>query len=139
MSVVVEKTYPVSAARLWDALTVNEEMKQWYFDIAEFKAEPGFEFEFWAGDEKRKWLHKCKVTTVNPQSVIAYTWRYDGYPGNSEVKFELIPDGEGQTKLRITHTGLETFPQDVPELREHNFEFGWKQFAEHELNEYLKK
>ncbi|WP_336516475.1 SRPBCC family protein [Pollutibacter soli] len=139
MPVVVEKTYPVSASRLWNALTVNEEMKQWYFELAEFRPEPGFEFEFWAGDDKKKWLHKCRVTTVIPLSVIAYTWRYEGYPGNSEVKFELLPDGQGQTMLRITHTGLETFPQDVPELQTHNFEFGWKQFAEQELSEYLGK
>ena len=139
MSVVVEKTYPVSASRLWNALTVNEEMKQWYFELADFKPEPGFEFEFLAGDEKKKWLHKCKVTTVVPQSIIAYTWRYDGYPGNSEVTFELIPDGKEHTKLRITHTGLETFPQDVPELRVHNFATGWKQFAEEALEGYLTK
>ncbi len=139
MAVIVEKTYPVSVSKLWNALTVTEEMRKWYFDIAEFKPEPGFEFQFWAGDDKKKWLHKCKVTQVKPKTLIAYTWRYDGYEGNSEVSFELIPEGISNTKLKITHSGLETFPQDVPELQAHNFEFGWKQFAEHALKDYLEK
>ena len=38
---------------------------------------------------------------------LTYSWRYDGYPGNSFVTFELF--GEGQkTRLKLTHEGIET-------------------------------
>jgi uncharacterized protein YndB with AHSA1/START domain len=47
--VVVEHTYSAKPEAIWKALTRNEEMKKWYFDLPEFFAEVGFQFEFSAG------------------------------------------------------------------------------------------
>ena len=44
-------------------------------------------------------------------------------PGQSLVTFDLFPEGGG-TRLRITHEGLETFPQTGQFARK-NFEGGW--------------
>lgn len=46
---VIERTYNAPIKKAWKAITDKDKMKQWYFDIASFKPEVGFEFEFTAG------------------------------------------------------------------------------------------
>jgi uncharacterized protein YndB with AHSA1/START domain len=75
-AVVVERTLNAPTARVWQALTDVDQMRAWYFDLKEFKPEPGFEFEFIVEHEGVKYHHLCKVTEAIPQKKIAYTWRY---------------------------------------------------------------
>jgi uncharacterized protein YndB with AHSA1/START domain len=122
-ALVVERTLNASIAQVWRALTEVDQMRAWYFDLKEFKAQPGFEFEFIVEHEGKKYHHLCKVTEAILHKKLAYTWRYKGEPGDSLVTFELFPDGN-KTKLRITHKGLETFPK-TPAFARKNFEMGW--------------
>src|SRR5689334_9379007 len=96
--VVVERVFNAPVGRVWIALTDVNEMRQWYFDLKEFKPEIGFEFEFVVEHEGNTYHHLCKVTEVIPQKKIPYTWRYKGEPGDSLVTFELFPDGD-KTRL----------------------------------------
>lgn len=123
--VVIEKTFNAPIAKVWKAITNKDDMKHWYFDLAEFKPEVGFEFQFEGGDEKKCYLHLCKVTEVIPGKKLTYSWRYDGNAGNSFVTWELFEEGKKKTSLRLTHTGLETFPKENPDLAKHNFVRGW--------------
>src|SRR6266446_10176803 len=134
-AVVVERTLNAPTARVWQALTDVDQMRAWYFDLKEFKPEPGFEFEFIVEHEGVKYHHLCKVTEAISQKKIAYTWRYKGEPGESLVTFELFPDGN-KTKLRLTHKGLETFPK-TPAYARKNFEMGWASIAT-ELQQFLE-
>lgn len=134
---VIECSYKAPAGKVWKALTDKNEMKQWYFGLAEFKAEVGFEFSFPGGPDGKSYLHLCRVTEVIPGKKLGYTWRYDGYEGNSEVTFELFPEGDG-TRLKLTHAGLETFPEN-PDFAKKNFEEGWTHIAGISLKEYLEK
>jgi len=136
--IVIEKTFDTPADVIWRAITAKDEMKKWYFDLAEFKPAVGFEFKFLAGDDKKQWLHLCKVMEVQPGKKLSYSWRYDGHPGNSLVSFELFPQGD-KTTLRLTHSGLETFPADLPEFRRENFVAGWTDIIGRSLKEYLEK
>lgn len=136
-SIIIEKTFDAAVEKVWQALTDPVQMKEWYFDIPKFKAEPGFEFQFWAGSEDKKWLHLCKITEVIPKKKLSYTWRYDGYAGESEVSFELIPLKD-KTKLILSHKGLETFPKETEELKKANFVEGWNYFMTTALPEFLK-
>src|SRR5439155_7949388 len=43
-AVVVERTFKAPVARVWQALTDVEQMRQWYFDLKEFKPQVGLEF-----------------------------------------------------------------------------------------------
>src|SRR3989475_7513807 len=126
-AVVIERAFNAPVGRAWKALTDVEEMRQWNFDLKEFKPEVGFEFEFVVEHEGNTYHQLCKVTEVIPEQKIAYTWRYKGEPGNSLVTFELLPDGD-KTKLRVTYEGLETFPK-TPAYARKNFEAGWKGIA----------
>jgi uncharacterized protein YndB with AHSA1/START domain len=122
-AVVVERTFHAPVARVWKALTEVDQMRQWYFDLKEFRPEVGFEFEFSVQHEGETYHHLCRVTEVIPQKKIAYTWRYKGEPGDSLVEFELSPDGD-KTRLKLTHSGIETFPK-TPAYARKNFEAGW--------------
>ncbi|MEO5905352.1 MAG: SRPBCC domain-containing protein [Saprospiraceae bacterium] len=137
--VIVERSLPATPEKAWKALTDKHEMKQWYFDLAEFNPEVGFEFSFMGGDEEgRQYLHLCMVTEVIQNKKLTYSWRYDGFEGISYVTFDLIPEGDN-TKLKITHTGLETFPEENPDFAKGNFQEGWNQILNISLKEYLEK
>ena len=134
-AVVVERTLNAPIARVWQALTEVDQMREWYFDLKEFKPAPGFEFEFIVEHEGVKHHHLCKVTEAIPPKRLAYSWRYKGEPGDSLVTIELSPEGN-KTKLRLTHTGLDTFPNTPPYARK-NFEMGWTGIAK-ELEQFLE-
>ena len=121
--IVIECTYNAPVEKVWAALTDNALMKQWYFDIAKFNPEPGFEFSFTAGNEDKQFVHLCKVKEVVSNKKLSYSWRYEGYEGDSLVIFELFPEGNG-TKVKLTHEGLETFPA-VQDFAKENFVQGW--------------
>ena len=134
--IIIEKVFRTTPATIWQALTDKEIMKQWYFDLTEFKPEPGFEFRFEGGDECRTFIHICRVTEAIPETKLAYTWQYEGYAGNSLVTFELQPEGEN-TRLKLTHSGLETLPADEPALAKANFENGWNHIIGVSLRDFL--
>src|SRR5258706_6249103 len=54
----IERTYNVHVEKLWKAITDKDEMKQWYFDLKEFRPEVGFEFQFpGQGNKGEHYLH----------------------------------------------------------------------------------
>jgi uncharacterized protein YndB with AHSA1/START domain len=135
--IIIDRTLNAPPKRVWKAITDKDQMKLWYFDLAEFKAEVGFEFRFLAGTQEKKWLHICKVTEVVPGKKLTYSWRYDGKEGISYVTFELTTQG-GQTRLRLTHKGVETFPQDDPDFARDNFVKGWTHIVGTALKAYVE-
>ncbi len=126
---------PIS--KVWEAITDKEQMKKWYFDLVDFRPEVGFEFQFEGGDANKSYLHLCKVTEVIEGRKLTYSWRYDGYEGNSFVTWELF-DENGKTRLKLTHAGLETFPESNPDLARKNFEMGWDEIIGKSLVNYLE-
>lgn len=136
--IVVEKIYNASIDRVWKAITDKNEMKQWYFDMPDFKPEVEFEFQFYGqGKTGEKFLHLCKITDVVKNKKLRHSWRYDGYEGNSFVTFELFDEG-GKTRLKLTHEGLDTFPDTAHhDFARENFAEGWSYIVNIALNEYL--
>ncbi len=141
----IEHTYNAPIEKVWKAISDKNEMKKWYFDLREFKTEVGFEFRFTGGPSPdRQYLHICVITEVIPNKKLTYSWRFDGYPGNSFVTFELFtenarPDelfGRVKTKLKFTHAGIESFAVSKnPDLDAKNFPEGWN----HIIGTALKK
>src|SRR5215813_13019585 len=136
-AVVVERTLDGPVARVWKALTNDDQMREWYFDLKEFKPQVGFEFEFVVEHEGHSYHHLCRVTEVVPQKKIAYSWRYKGEPGDSLVTIELSPEGE-KTRLKLTHMGVETFPR-TPAYARKNFEAGWSAIIGTELKQFVEQ
>ena len=136
-AIVIERTFNAPMARVWEALTDVDQMRQWYFDLKEFKAEVGFEFDFVVEHEGNRYHHLCRITEVMPEKKIAYTWRYKGQPGESLVTIELFSEGE-KTRLKLTHTGIETFPK-TPAYARKNFEAGWTSIIGTELKQFVER
>src|SRR4051812_40046567 len=108
--IIIERVYNAPIDKVWQALTDKEQMKKWYFDVPDFKPEVGNNFSFTGKNEEgQDMLHLSTVKEVIPQNKLAYTWRYDGYAGDSLLTFELFEEGE-KTRLKLTHEGLHTFP-----------------------------
>lgn len=138
LPVIVEQIINAPADTIWQALTDNAKMKQWYFDIEIFKTELGFEFQFYGGTEEKNYLHLCKITEVIPGKKLAYTWRYHDYPGLSLVSFELFADGKA-TRLKLTHEGLDSFSSANPDFAKENFIAGWSHIIGTSLKDFVEK
>jgi len=134
--IVIEKVYNALSDKVWAALTDKEQMKQWYFDLAEFKPVVGFEFQFEGGEEGKTFTHRCRIMEVVPGKKLSHTWRYEGYPGESLVTWELFAEGE-KTRVKLTHAGLETFPP-VQDFKRENFVTGWTQIVGTSLKEFVE-
>ena len=136
-AIILERIFDAPVGRVWRALTDVDQMREWYFDLTEFKPQVGFEFDFIVEHEGNSYHHLCRVTDVVPGKKIAYTWRYKGEPGDSLVIFELFPEGN-KTRLKLTHTGIETFPK-TPAYARKNFEAGWAAIIGWELKQFVER
>jgi uncharacterized protein YndB with AHSA1/START domain len=136
---IIERAFDAPIASVWKALTERELMKQWYFDLPEFKVEVGFKFQFTGGHEDGiQYVHVCEILEVKPERLLKHSWVYQGYEGYSTVRFELFEEGDG-TRLKLTHEGLDTFPSNNPDLAKENFVEGWIQIIGTSLKEFLEK
>jgi hypothetical protein len=79
-----------------------------------------------------------KVTEVEPLKMIKYNWRYEGYPGDSFVMFELSKCND-LIKLRLTVQILESFSEDVPEFSRDSCVEGRTFFINKSLKDFLEK
>lgn len=137
--IVVEQTFNAPIAVVWKAITDKNQMRQWFFEpIADFEPEVGFETQFNVRFQDQDYPHLWKVTDAVPEKRIAYDWRYGGYPGISSVEWELSETPSG-TKLKLTHAGLETFPQDHPVFSRESGQAGWNYLLHESLKAFLER
>ena len=137
--IIVEQTFNLPIESIWKAITEIDQMRQWYFaNIPSFKPEVGFETQFNVKSQDRNFLHMWKVTEVVPLKSITYNWKYDRYPGDSFVVFELFNE-KNLTKLKLTHEVRESFPEDIPEFKRASGLEGWIFFIKKSLKEYFEK
>lgn len=135
----IERTYHAPVKKVWEAITDKAKMKQWYFDLDEFRPEVGFEFTFSGkGSKGETYVHLCKITEVIQNKKLAYSWTYKNYPGYSVVTFELFEDGNNKTRLVLTHAGLETFP-GTGDFAPVSFESGWTELIGKLLKNFVEK
>jgi uncharacterized protein YndB with AHSA1/START domain len=139
-NVIVERIFKAPIQLVWKAITEKELMKQWYFELEEFKSEVGFKFQFTGGPTPDKqYVHLCEIKEVINEQKLSYSWSYKGYTGNSLVTFELFVIEKNQTKLKLTHEGLETFPMNNPDFAIGNFKEGWNHIVNTALKKFLNQ
>lgn len=134
----IEQTFKAPVEKVWRAIANKDDMKQWYFDLAEFKPEVGFEFTFKGGKDEMEYLHICKITEVIPEKKLKHSWKYAGFEGISYVTWELFEEGD-TTRVKLTHEGLETFPQNNPDFAKENFVKGWTEITGKSLKEFVER
>ena len=124
--IIVEQTFLHCTKKVWDAITLPDQMNHWYFDnIPSFEAVVGFQTEFNVTSNDRNFKHLWKILEVEPLKKIKYRWRFAEYPGDSFVTFELF-EMNSTTLLRLTNEGLESFPRDIPEFTSESCQAGWR-------------
>lgn len=137
--IIIERTYNAPVEKVWKAITDKDQMKQWYFDLSEFKPEVGFEFQFKGqGRKGEQYIHLCKITEVIKGKKLTYSWSYEGLEGISYVSFELMAEGS-QTKLKLTHKGLHSFPTNNPDFAKESFNGGWTELIGTLLKNFVEK
>jgi uncharacterized protein YndB with AHSA1/START domain len=134
--IVVSERLNAPAATVWEAITDKNIMKHWYFDIKEFKAEPGFKFQFTGGDEI-KYLHLCQIIEAIPNKKLSYTWTYEGQDAETLVTFNLEEDGN-QTLINLVHEGVERLSPYGADFAKENFVKGWNHIIGTSLKEALE-
>jgi uncharacterized protein YndB with AHSA1/START domain len=133
---ILEQVYNSPSREVWQALTDENRMREWYFpQLKKFKPIEGFDFIF--SNDGSPYQKEWRVTRVEDGRVLAHSWIYNGFPGSSEVTFELFEEGD-KARLKLTHTGLASFPNDAHFAR-HRFEDGWKQILDINLKNHLTK
>jgi uncharacterized protein YndB with AHSA1/START domain len=132
---VMEQIYDAPVEKVWHALTQEHSLRDWYFpQLRKFEPVVGFAFEF--ANDGSPYQKDWRVTQVVAGRKLAHSWAYKGYPGQSEVTFDVVAEG-AQTRLTLTHTGLASFPPD-PHFARQRFENGWQQLLGSSLKRYLK-
>ena len=136
--VVKEVTLQAPVAKVWRAITDKEEMKEWYFTIEEFTAQPGFQFKMYGEKKGTKFPISCNVKEVHQNKKLSYTWNYDDFPAETLLTFELSKNGD-QTDLRLTHEGLEQIPPGNADVSVENHRDGWEFIIGTSLKQYVEK
>ncbi len=137
--IVVEQSFSVQPDAVWQAVTKPGLMRQWYFEpIDDFRPEVGFETQFDIETGGRIFRHQWKVIKVVPGESITYTWRYEGFSGLGSTEWKLSKTDEG-TKLVLIWTGIESFPQDIPEFTWESGKAGWEYFIQQSLPSFLNR
>ena len=138
-SFIIERVLNAPVSKVWKAITNKDDMKKWYFDLSEFKPVVGFEFSFpGQGHKGENYIHHCKITEVIKEKKLVYSWQYEGYQGISFVKFELFTEGDN-TRIKLTHEGLETFPKNNADFATESFAGGWKELIGTSLKNFVEK
>jgi len=137
--VIVEQSFNVSAEKVWQAITHVQLMRQWFFfNIPDFKAQAGFKTRFNVRSKERDFMHLLEVIEAIPYKKISLKWRYEHYPGDSIVTFELLQNKNG-TNLKLTHLILEDFPEEIPEFNRQSCLAGWDYFIKESLKRFLQQ
>ena len=134
-SLTKEFIYNAAIDDVWKALTNVDKMRIWYFpQLLEFEPFAGYEFQFY--DNRSEYQKKWIVTQVIEKKTLAHSWAYKGYPGTSEVTFDICAE-ENNTTLIVTQAGLESFPKD-PHFAKERFENGWDTLLGQNLKHLLE-
>ena len=134
---IIEQSYNSTPNKVWNAITDEIKMRKWYFEtMNSFKPVVGFETEFNVHANGIDYLHCWRVTEVMNEKKITYNWKFEGYPGESTVTFELSKVNN-TTKLKLTEVGIESFPNDNPDFTRESRTQGWNYFIRERLKTFL--
>ena len=115
-SVVVDRELSHPPEKVWRALTQGHLIEEWLMKN-DFQPVVGHKFKLSA-----EWgAVDCKVTVVEPNKQLAYTWAAHGL--ESVVTWTLAPASKG-TSLRMEQMGFRTDQEQAYQ----GAKFGWQKF-----------
>ena len=135
--IVKEITIPSDLNTVWEAITNPEKMKEWYFEVNDFRLEKDNEFYFYEPGSAQKYRHLCKIIDIIPNRKFKHTWTFPDYSsGISTLTWELT-EHEGNTHVKLTHEGVENFANAGNDFTRKSFDAGWEEIVTQNLVNYL--
>lgn len=117
-----------TSAEVWEALTLKDKMKEWYFDIPDFELRKGAVFNFFEPGGSNKFHHRCTIKEIIPEKKFSHTWTYPSHSNGESVVTWLLNEKNGATEVILQHNGIENFTDAGPEFAAENFQMGWEGF-----------
>ncbi|MCJ7932470.1 MAG: SRPBCC domain-containing protein [Chryseobacterium sp.] len=137
--IIVQYKINAPMINVWKALTDKEEMKLWYFDIPDFEPEVGKEFNFYEPGGENQFHHQCEILDIVPERKLKHTWSYPDFsPLKTIVTWELFPEEDGETLVKLTHEGIENFKELGGGFSGVNFTGGWNTIIGQSLKAYVE-
>lgn len=137
--IIVQYTINAPAEKVWKALTDQNEMKSWYFDIQDFELKVESIFNFYEPGDEKKYHHQCEILEIIPNKKLKHTW---AYPDFSDVKTTVtweLQSEDGGTLVKLTHEDIENFKDLGEGFSRENFTGGWNSILGQSLKQYLEK
>lgn len=135
--IVFTQLLDVPVVKVWNALTLEAELKKWYFHVQDYIFEEGKAFTFYESEDSHTFLHRCQFLTIIPLQLIEYTWTHPSHSkGSSVVRWE-IESQKDKTLVKLTHSGIENFADAGADFSKENFEMGWNAIVKTTLRNYL--
>jgi uncharacterized protein YndB with AHSA1/START domain len=135
--IIVTQLFNVPIAEVWNALTVEANLKKWYFPVKNFELEVGKTFTFYESDTGSRFFHACTFLTIIPEKILEHTWTHpNDSKGTSVLKWELESEENG-TIVTLTHNGAENFADAGADFSVANFDMGWNAFLKTMLRNFL--
>ena len=127
MNVRLDRFYNHPIERVWEVLTAEEKLAQWW-QSADFKPEVGYRFTI-KDEPQGGWdgTLQGEVLTADQPHTLEYTWHGDQMNNVTVVKWMLESEGEG-TRLRLEHTGFKGLRDSVIGLFHRS---GWGKYLDH--------
>lgn len=105
VTLVFHRRYAKPIEKVWAALTVPERLADWFAEAKLDRLEPGATIElYFTGADYRS---LARIVELDPPRTIAWIWSEIDGSKASHVRFDLAPDGDGGTRLTLTHSGLQ--------------------------------
>lgn len=125
--------------QIWNALTDAKTMKEWYFDMADFKLEVGNKFYFYEPGENKKFKHVCEILEIISNKKFSHTWTYPELTKGSSIVCWNIDEQNGTVIVSLTHEGLNTFADGGSDFDPANFKAGWNEILHKSLKQFVEK
>ncbi|MEG0927578.1 SRPBCC family protein [Chryseobacterium sp.] len=137
--IIVQYKINAPFEKIWSALTNQNEMKSWYFDILDFELKVGNIFNFYEPGGENKYHHQCEILEIIPNKKLKHTWAYPDFSDlKTTVTWELQPEDSG-TLVKLTHEDIENFKDLGDGFSRENFTGGWNSILGQSLKQYLEK
>ena len=138
-NVIIKQRVNAPIDKVWNAITDRSQMKEWYFDIADFKADLHTEFSFYEPGGENKYQHHGEILEVIPKAKLKHSWSYPEISKEKTiVKWNLQDEGD-KTLVILTHKGLENFVHLGEEFSKDAFDKGWTEIVSIKLKNYMER
>lgn len=115
-----------SPAKVWRYVATEAGLRRWFAGKIRFRPELGAPVAF----ESHGGKLQGRVTTLEPERKLAFTWTEldaPGWPVDPEpllLTVELVPE-DGGTRVTITHAGFENLPEAIRSGQYASYQRGW--------------